>query len=163
MPYKDCTIDAFFMIDVFHHINDIRAFFKEANRCLKVGGKLVMIEPANTVWGRFIYKNFHHEPFVTSGGWSLKDGYPLSSANGAIPWIIFFRDRLLFEKEFPSLVILDIKYHTPFRYLISGGVSFYQLLPSFLYDMIRRFEVALSPFNKYIGMFLTIEITKSSS
>ena len=162
MPFEDNTVDAYFMIDVLHHINDARSFFREANRCLKVGGKLIMVEPANTLWSRFVYRNFHHEPFDPSGDWSFEKTGPLSSANGAIPWIIFYRDRSRFEKEFPSLKILQLKPHTPFRYLVSGGLSLKQLLPSFTYSIMRGIEVILSPLNEYLGMFLTIEIVKIS-
>ena len=45
MPFEDGSVDAFFMIDVLHHIADSRAFFTEALRCLKVGGKVIMINP----------------------------------------------------------------------------------------------------------------------
>ena len=51
MPFEDDSVDAFFMFDVLHHINDSAGFFAELNRCLKNGGKAVMIEPANTLWG----------------------------------------------------------------------------------------------------------------
>lgn len=160
MPFKNKTVDSFLMIDVLHHIKEPRLFFKELNRCLKVGGKIMMIEPANTLWGRFIWQNFHHEPFDPSGKWELKKTGRLSSANGALPWIIFYRDRRRFENEFPSLKILELKSHTPFRYLISGGVSVRQLLPSFNYNLVKAIEKILSPFNKYLGMFLTIELKK---
>lgn len=162
MPFENNTIDAYFMLDVLHHINNPLAFFKELNRCLKIGGKIIMIEPANTYWGRFIYQNFHHEPFDSSGGWGFENTGHLSSANIAISWIIFYRDRQRFEKEFPSLKILKLKPHTPFRYLISGGVSVRQLLPSFTYYMVKGIEMIISPLNKYFGMFLTIEIEKVS-
>lgn len=160
MPFEDNSVDAFFMVNVLHHLQDARKFFKEANRCFKVGSKVIMIEPANTLWGRFIYQNFHHEPFNPKGSWVLKKSAPLSSANGAIPWIIFYRDRKRFEKEFSSLKILKLQPHTPFRYLISGGFSFRQFLPSFTYNIIKGIEMILSPFNKYLGMFLTIELEK---
>lgn len=125
MPFEQAGVDAFFMIDVLHHITDPRRFFKEALRCLKIGGKIVMIEPANTCWSRFIYKNFHHELFDPQAKWELagdKHG-PLSQGNDALPWIIFTRDRMIFEKEFPSLRIVSIRNHTPLRYLLSGGLT----------------------------------------
>ena len=143
-------------------MRDSFAFFQEIDRCLKIGGKVIMIEPANTLWGRFVYQNFHHEVFDPSGDWTVKGEGPLSSANGAIPWIIFFRDRKKFEGEFPSLKIKKMKYHTPLRYLISGGVSMKQLLPSFTYRMIKAIEMILTPFNHYIGMFFTVAIEKTS-
>ena len=61
VPFPERSVDAFLMFDVLHHIAEPRAFFREACRCLKKGGKVVMIEPANTTFSRFIYRNFHHE------------------------------------------------------------------------------------------------------
>lgn len=162
IPFQDQTVDAYFMIDVLHHINDPVMFFRELGRSLKTGGKIVMIEPANTVWGRFIYSHFHHEPFVTSAGWGFEKKGPLTSANGALPWIIFCRDRERFERDFPSLKITKIRFHTPFRYLVSGGVSMRQMLPSFSYTLVKGLETALTPLNKYLGMFMTIELQKES-
>lgn len=161
MPFKNESVDRFFMLNVIHHIHDSRLFFKEVNRCLKKGGRLVAIEPANTLWGRFIYQNFHHdEQFDPRAGWTLKSQKALSDANGAIPWIIFVRDRKKFEELFPDLKIRKITAHTPIRYLVSGGLSYMQLLPSWMYPLINGLEKITTPFNRYIGMFYTIEIEK---
>ena len=160
MPFEKDAIDAFFIFDVLHHISEPRGFFAEAVRCLKPGGKIVMIEPANTVWARFIYKNFHHESFDPNGKWQIEKTGPLSQANGAIPWIIFSRDREIFQKEFPSLKIIAMRTHSPFTYLLSGGLTLRQLLPSFAYQFVKMVECILSPANKYIGMFQTIELQK---
>jgi len=162
MPFEQAGVDAFFMVDVLHHITDPRRFFKEALRCLKVGGKIVMIEPANTCWSRFIYKNFHHEPFDMRTGWeaACSGQGPLSQGNGALPWIIFTRDRKIFEKEFPSLRIVRTRNHTPLRYLLSGGLTLRQLAPSFTYPAIKAIEYVLSPMDNLLGMFQTIELEK---
>jgi SAM-dependent methyltransferase len=168
MPFEEMSVDAFFMFDVLHHITNPRGFFKEALRCLKTGGKIVMIEPANTLWSRFIYKNFHHELFDTQANWELQSTGrlmaeigPLSHGNGAIPWIIFSRDRQVFEREFPSLKVVRISNHTPLRYLLSGGLTLRQLAPSFTYPLIKAIEYALSPLGNYLGMFQTIELEKT--
>jgi len=160
MPFKKESVDAFFMVDVFHHISDASLFLHEVNRALKNQGKLVMIEPANTPWGRFIYSHLHHEVFDPKGPWKLKKTGRLSAANGALPWIIFVRDRNKFKKLFPHLRIIRIEPHTPLRYIISGGLTFKQLLPSFTYGIIKFIEGVISPFNTYLGMFYTIELTK---
>ncbi len=162
MPFKTNAVDAFFMIDVLHHIGDSTLFFSELGRCLKSGGKIIMVEPANTLWSRFIYQNFHHEPFDPSGGWGLTKTGPLSAANGAIPWIIFYRDRKKFEEEFPSIKIKTLKPHNPFRYLVSGGVSMRQLLPTFMYPIVKQIEFLLSPLSGMIGMFLLIVLVKET-
>ena len=160
MPFEKASVDAFFMIDVLHHITDSRAFFREALRCLKASGKIVMIEPANTLWARFIYRNFHHELFDTQTKWELENIGPLSQGNGAIPWIIFSRDREIFESEFPSLGIVAMHNHTPLRYLVSGGFTLRQPVPSFAYPIVKAIEYALSPVNDWLGMFQTIELEK---
>jgi SAM-dependent methyltransferase len=160
MPFENNSVDAFFMIDVLHHIKKPRVFFAEAKRCLKSGGKIVMIEPANTLWSRLIYKIFHHELFDPSAGWEMGETRPLSDANGAMAWIIFQRDRKLFESEFKNLKISSISFHTPFRYILSGGLTYRQLVPSFMYGFVNFLEICLRPFSKWLGMFETIVLEK---
>ncbi len=160
LPFRADSVDVFFLLDVLHHVPDADLFFTEIMRCLKIDGKAVMIEPANTLWSRWIYQNFHHEPFDLKTGWALTSSGPLSHSNIALPWIIFYRDRQIFENKFPRLEIARLDVHTPFRYLISGGLSFKQLLPSFTYPVIQGLENILSPLNKHLGMFMTIELKK---
>jgi SAM-dependent methyltransferase len=160
MPFEKASVDAFFMIDVLHHITEPRIFFTEALRCLKVGGKVIMIEPANTLFSRFVYNNFHHETFDVGSGWELERTGRLSHSNGAMPWIIFSRDRQIFEREFPSLKIIRIRNHTPLRYLLSGGLTLRQLLPSFAYIPVKMLEYLLWPLNNFLGLFQTIELRK---
>jgi len=161
IPFDDNSVDAFFMLNVFHHIKDPRAFLSEAVRCLKPGGSIVMIEPANTAWGRLIYKTFHHEVFDVAAGWHVEGSGPLSGSNSAMPYIVFIRDREKFEAEFSTLKISGLYCHTPFSYLISGGFSIRQLLPGCLFGLVRTGEYILSPLNNYLGMFMTIKLVKT--
>ena len=161
MPFHDSTVSAFLMINTLHHIGNTQIFLKEVNRCLRIGGKLVMIEPANTALSRFGHTHFHYEDFNPLDGWCFekKKGH-LFSANCAIPWIIFCRDKQRFKREYPSLKILKNKVHTPFRYWTSGGFSMRQLVPCWASGLIKLIEILLSPLNRYIGMFMTIELEK---
>lgn len=161
MPFDDASVDAFVMIDVLHHIQQPRVFFKEALRCLSHGGKIVMVEPAATPWARFVYKNFHHEIFDTGAGWELGEGGPLSHGNDAMPWVIFCRDRAIFESEFADLKIRSISNHTPIRYLVSGGFTLRQLAPGFMWPVFGAIEWVLSPFSSIFGMFQTIVLEHS--
>jgi len=45
LPFADDTLRAIVMTDVLHHLQNLRRFFKEASRCVEVGGKVIMIEP----------------------------------------------------------------------------------------------------------------------
>jgi SAM-dependent methyltransferase len=163
MPFEDSSVDAFFMFDVLHHITEPGGFFREAIRCLKPAGKIVMIEPANTLWARFVYKNFHHELFDPQAKWGLQESGPVSHGNVAMPWIIFIRDRWIFEKEFPELQIVRMRNHTPLRYLLSGGLTLRQMVPSFTYPVIKSVEFILSAINNLVGMFQTIELEKTGA
>jgi SAM-dependent methyltransferase len=161
MPFANETLGGIFMIDVFHHIPDSKQFLLEAQRVLKPGGKIIMIEPANSIWGRFIYQNFHHEPFDPTAGWFIPESGPMSGANGALPWIVFERDQVTFKKEFESLTITSIRYHTPLRYLLSGGVSRKALVPAWAFGFFKGIEERINPLTKQFSMFQTIEVTKA--
>ncbi len=157
LPFKNHSLNGIFMLNVFHHIPDVQQFLSESLRCLKPGGSIIMIEPANTVFSRFIYKNLHHEPFIpNSPAWNFESTGPMTSANGALPWIVFTRDRELLHKMFPQLMILSIKNHSPLRYLLSGGFTLKQLAPASAYPIVKGIEFLLTPLNNMLGMFSTI-------
>jgi len=119
-----------------------------------------MIEPANSLWGRFIYKNFHHEPFDPRGGWSIPATGPLSGANSALPWIVFIRDNQKFCEEYPELKIESIEYINPLTYLLTGGVSRRQFLPDFIFPLVRLIDKILPKISKHLSMFMVIKIVK---
>ena len=160
MPFASCSVDAFFLFDALHHMADPAAFLAEARRCLTPGGRVVMIEPANTPWSRLIYRHLHHEPFNSSAGWRIPGEGPLSRANGALPWIIFVRDRVMFQSQFKALEISRLVLHTPFCYLLSGGLSYKCVFPIWIYSSVKALEWLLSPLNRWIGMFMTVELRK---
>lgn len=160
LPFEDESISAIFMLNVFHHIPSVENFLTEAQRTLKPGGIIYMIEPAKTPVSQFIYTRFHHEPFMPTADWFVHGGGPLSDSNQALPWIVFERDRALFEHKFPLLKINDIRLHTPFRYLFSGGLSKAQLIPDFLFGTLTFAEKAAGPLNRWLALFQTIEVEK---
>ncbi len=160
LPFSEASVDGFFLLNVFHHIKDAALFLKEMERCLKPQGKIFMIEPANTAWARFIYRNFHHEAFDPAAGWTVQGSGPLSRSNSALPWIVFARDYKRFATEFPALKVQSCRPFMPFRYLLSGGLTLKALLPAGMYGFIRALEWVLSPLNRVTGMFFIINISK---
>ena len=120
-----------------------------------------MIEPWVSTWSRLIYQNLHHEPFDPKArDWTIPDTGPLSGANGALPWIIFQRDRQVFEAEFPELNIANVRPFMPYRYLVSGGVSMRQLMPSMAFRFWIKLESwALSRPDRW-SMFALIHLTR---
>jgi SAM-dependent methyltransferase len=162
LPFVKAALSGIVMIDVFHHLPNANLFFSEASYCVKPGGRIVMIEPWTTSWSRRVYQYLHHEPFdPDSKEWHFQKTGPLSGANQALAWIVFKRDRTKFEQEFPQWHIREIELHTPFSYLLSGGVSFRSLIPGWLFDLVRRIEAKLTPWMDVWAMFATITLGRN--
>ena len=163
MPFAAGTLRAILMTNVFHHISRPRAFLSEAARVVPPGGALIMLEPWLSWWSRFVYRRFHDEPFDPSARqWEFAEGGRLTSANGALPWMVFQRDRAMFEREFPEWRIeaVDLSVGSPFRYLLSGGVSLVPLTPASSFGAWRLAERALAPFMTRWAMFAMIRLTR---
>lgn len=161
LPFEDGSLRAIVFTDVLHHIPDVRQFFSEASRCLRPGGKILMIEPWVTPWSKLVFTNLHHEPFLPEAqSWSFPGTGPLSSANGAIPWIVFVRDRVIFESEFPDLHIEQIRPFLPFRYLVSGGISMRALVPGFTYPFWVRLEQMIESQMPRLAMFAFVSLQR---
>lgn len=161
LPFPDRSLRAIVMVDVLHHVPAPRRFFAEADRCLVPGGAILMVEPWVSRWSKFIYTNLHHEPFQPEAtDWSFPSTGPLSGANGALPWMIFDRDRKQFEQEFPGLQIREIAPFMPFRYLVSGGVATRNLMPDFLYPAWKRFDEFLSHWSDTWPMFAFVAVER---
>jgi SAM-dependent methyltransferase len=161
LPFSDGSLKAIVMVDVLHHIPDNRAFLIEAQRCLRSGGSIVMVEPWVSTWSRLIYGNLHHEPFVPEAkDWTFPSTGPLSGANGALPWIIFQRDRREFESLNPQLRIQAVQPFMPFRYLVSGGVSMRPLMPEATFNLWRKLESWLGAWPQHWAMFALVHLTR---
>ncbi len=162
LPFADCSLKGILMINVFHHLRDPQLFLKEACRCTIKNGFIIMVEPWNTIWSKVVYKNLHHETFEPEAReWNFSQNGPLSDANGALPWIVFQRDRATFQSQFPEWQLKKIHLHTPFRYLLSGGVSLRNFMPGFSFYFWRSVENLLQPFSNQLCMFATIVVHKA--
>lgn len=162
LPFQDNSLASISMLNVFHHIPRPYLFLKEAERCLIPGGKIIMIEPANTLFSSFIYRNFHHEPFEPNGEREILPGNPLSNSNQALPFIYFVRDVQQFKNDYPALKIKSYTNHTPLLYLLSGGVSRSALVPKFTFGFFQFVEKLIAPLNSALGLFTTIVIQKDT-
>jgi SAM-dependent methyltransferase len=146
LPFGDGRLRAIVMTNLLHHLSDPGRLFAEAARCVHSGGIVSMIEPWVSPWSRFVYGRLHHEPFDPEAAeWSSERGGPLSHANGALPWIVFHRDRIKFEGEFPSWNIERVRPMMPLSYLLSGGVSMRGLMPGWTFGLWKLMDGLLAP------------------
>lgn len=120
-----------------------------------------MVEPWVTRWSSKIWP-LNGEPLRPDAAeWEFPAGGPLSGANGALPWILFERDRDRFSREFPMWHFRSIRLTMPFRYLLSGGVSMRTLMPGWSFGLWRTFERVFSPWMKFLAMYAQIVLVRS--
>jgi SAM-dependent methyltransferase len=161
LPFADRSLRAIVMTDVMHHMPKVRRFFAEASRCLRPGGKILMIEPWVTSWSRLVFAHLHSEPFLPDApDWSFSSTGHLSGANIAMPWIVLARDRRKFESEFPELSIEQLRPFLPFRYLVSGGVGMRSLMPGFTHSAWAQLERMLESQMPRLGMFAFVSLRR---
>lgn len=162
MDLADNSVRAFYGLNCFHHFPEPRKFFNELERTLVKGGGCVLIEPYYGPVASKMYKNlFDTETFdPQQENWESESGYMLG-ANQALSYIVFVRDKVKLEAEFPNLEIITTKVMNNYlRYLISGGLNFRSLLPSFMSPIIKFIEFVLQPFNNVLGLHYAIIIRK---
>jgi SAM-dependent methyltransferase len=161
LPFDDASLRAIVMTNVLHHIPNVNRFFGESARSLCHGGKILMIEPWVTSWSKFVYTRLHHEPFRPNApDWSFVPDGPLSGANGALPWILFSRDRQKFEAAFPEFAVEQVRPFLPFRYLVSGGVGLRSLMPGFTHAAWAGVERLFESQMTRLGMFAFISLRR---
>lgn len=161
LPFGNGSLRAIVMTDVMHHIPDPGRFLDEAQRTLVTGGRVLMVEPWVSAWSKFVYTRFHSEPFRPEAlEWEFPSTGPLSGANGAIPWMVFQRDRKRFRDLFPRLDVIEVEPFMPFRYLLSGGVSMRALAPGWSFALCRQFENLLAPWMTHVAMFAFIALER---
>jgi SAM-dependent methyltransferase len=161
LPFSDRSLSFIGMLDVFHHIPDVGKFLSESQRCLRPGGRLLIVDQHPGWIGGPILKYLHHEPFRPEASeWSFESSGPLSGANGALAWIVFHRDLQVFERRFPKLRLVGYRPHTPLRYWLSGGLKRWSLLPGWAFPLASWFDRLLVSLSPQFGSFVDVEIER---
>jgi SAM-dependent methyltransferase len=161
LDFPDTSLSCICMFNVLHHIPDVRAFFKEAIRCLVPQGRIFMVEPYAGWISSFVLRYLHHEGFDKDvKDWEFTSKGPVSDANNALPTVIFERDIALFRQEFAELSLLQFNPHTPLRYWMTGGLKKWSLLPRWAENLSRWVDVKLIQVSPKFGSFIDIELVK---
>jgi len=176
-PWLDCAADAhrlpfaassfanIVMVDVLHHIQFPTIFFAEAERVLRAGGRIVVVEPAVTLGSTLFYHFLHHEVTRMSAK-ALVEGTPDPTrdpyaSNQAIPTLLATRESAQFHERFPNLKIARTDWFSFFAYPLSGGFKDWSLLSAGSARWLLRIERALEPmFGRLFGFRMMIVIEK---
>jgi SAM-dependent methyltransferase len=143
LPFADKSFDNIVMIDVLHHIPRPNLFFNEADRILRHGGNLVLIEPAITPISYIFYKYFHPESIDLSSNPLAQDALSSDSpydSNQAIPTLLMTRYKKDFLHFYPRFTIRKIEWLSFFAYPLSGGIRSWSLINEFWAAKIIKIE-----------------------
>lgn len=160
MPFAQDSIKSFFMLNVFHHIPNVELFLSETSRTLKPGGVLYIVDQNVGIISYFVLKYFHNEYFDhKTDTYSFTSINPLSSANGALAWIVFKRDK----KQYSQLSLLQYKTHSPLIYWLLGGLKNWSMINSELAFKAAKFlDNILLKVSPKFGSFVTIILQKKN-
>jgi SAM-dependent methyltransferase len=149
LPFAAGTVDSIVGIDVVHHVQYPVRFLAEAERVLKPGGRVVVVEPAITPVSRVVFGLGHPEPIDMRAD-PLADGeidrhkHPMDS-NQALPTLLAGRHRARVERRLPELRLLRREHLSLAVYPLSGGFRPWNLMPPRLVDPLLRLEERLTP------------------
>lgn len=164
MPFNAASVRAFYAIHCFHHLPSPDRFFTELKRTLAPGGGCIIIEPYYGPAARLLFRRlFASERFEPrEPAWEATSPVGvMEGANQALSYIVFVRDRRLFEHKHPELEILHRRPLTNFpRYLLSGGINFRQLAPTPLIPVINAGELILAPLARWLALHHVLLIRK---
>jgi SAM-dependent methyltransferase len=163
MDLPDASVRAVFGQNCFHHFPHPDRFFKELERVLVPGGGAVLLEPHHGPFAAFLFQRL----FRTEGydkqfpSWETPSAGPMNGANQALSYIVFVRDRVEFERRFPSLKIVDERTCGNYlKYLFSGGLNFRQLCPDWASPLLTGLQWTLSPLNRWLALHHVVVLQK---
>jgi SAM-dependent methyltransferase len=136
LPFDDGELGALVLVDVLHHVAAPAAFFAEAARALRPGGRILLLEPYISPLSYLIYHHFHPElvdmtadplacPVSEAG--LVKDPF---LSNQAVPTLIFCQGGgRRFARMFPTLAVVRVERLGGPAYPATGGFSRKPFLP----------------------------------
>jgi SAM-dependent methyltransferase len=162
---KEESLDVITLTNVLHHLKSPIAFLNSAASKLKPGGKVIATEPFFSLLSTPVFKYLHPEPvdFKISEPELQNVRGPLASANIALPWLIFFRERdwLASLNEKYNVAKLRIRPFTALSYMATGGISHELPVPGWLYRAFFPVDLFLSRFfPKLCASFFTIVLPR---
>jgi len=167
LPFADGSFSNIVMVDVVHHIEHPIRLFREAQRVLRAGGRMVLCEPAITPLSGLFYRLFHREPVdmsenpLTQGSIS-HDKNPYDS-NQAIPTLLVGKYRNELALRVPKLVLERVAWFSFVAYPLSGGFQSWSALPLAAARPLLRAEWRLRRLFGWMAAFRLLAVYQRQS
>jgi SAM-dependent methyltransferase len=168
MDLEDQSVRTLFCINCFHHFGAPQKFFGEVLRVVKPGGGCIIIDPYFGSLAQVLYKRLFrsegYDPDAPNWSYCVDPVTKQELPNQALSYVVFFRDRAKFTMMFPDLqMVYSAILPNYLRYLLSGGLNFRQVIPSFLAPLFRKMELASSGLARVLGLHHVVVIRRRSS
>jgi SAM-dependent methyltransferase len=161
LSFADESLANLILFDVWHHLQYPANALAEAARVLRSGGRLLVMDPAMSLAGRFVYGLFHHEPLAFGVSFDPRP-VPLPDVHG-LPYFAAQSSatRLLVRREMPEMLqgwrMVSVTPVTSFAYLASGGFRGRQLYPDGFLPAMRLVDRVLGVFpSLFAARFLIV-------
>jgi SAM-dependent methyltransferase len=160
----DASLDIITLTNVLHHLQRPIDFLHGAAKKLKPGGLVIATEPYFSWISTLIYRHLHHEPvdFGIETPELAEVRGPLSSANEALPWLIFTRPgwRRKIEEDY-EFERDPFRPFTALAYFATGGISRRLGIPHALYRILFALDLFWSRlFPMMSAAFFTIRLRR---
>jgi hypothetical protein len=160
LSFADGTVSHLILFDVWHHLQFPGTALREFSRVLAVKGRLIILEPAMGLLGRFVFGCFHHEPLGLSHpipwdappGFSRHQaGYYAAQGNASR---VFGSDN--FRGQLGAWRTAEITYFSAVAYLGTGGFRGPQLYPARALPLVNAVDSVLSRFPSLASRMLVV-------
>ncbi len=165
LPFKDESVGNIVMTDVFHHIARPAKFLEEAARVLKIGGRIIMLEPWTSPLGYLFYRYIHHEsadrrvnPFAP-----FSDTKAAFDGNAALPKLYFERKERFgaMVRQDDRLRVSSLRLLPAISWLLTGGFRSYGLLPAPLVPLAAGIDRLLRPIARPFALRALIVVERT--
>jgi SAM-dependent methyltransferase len=164
-PIPNESLDVITMTNVLHHLKAPVTFLIKAAQKLKPGGKVIMAEPYFSAFSRLIYTHIHPEPvnFYVNDPVLCEVRGPLTSANIALPYQIFFSDKKWSEPlvSYYDFSIESVSHYSSLAYMLTGGISMRFPVPASIYRLLLGADIFMADrFPKVFSSFFILVMAK---
>jgi len=157
LPFRPASFDAVVALDLVHHLARPAAFFVEAARVLRPGGRIAVIEPWVSPLSYPIYRWLHQEGCTL--GLDPWDPFARDAAEGKDPFrgdaAVLWR----LVRDTPAGRWRELGFRPPavtrlngFAYILSLGFREGSLLPAPVAPLLMKADRVLRPLARYAGM-----------